>query len=658
MYLSILFEKLLKNKVATKLILILSILVGLFGVYKIPVTLFPDFEMPIVRVSVAWPGASASDVEEQLIKPLELALKPISQLDNMRSIAAPGLANVSLRYYPNQDLIRAENDVKQRVDAITTFPENHKRPKVQALDFYDAVTSLLIYGQQDSVELRATADSLKDEWLDLGFAKVVNRGLPEEEIHVELSIEQMLQNQTSIGLVAENIKKSNYSAPSGEVGDAYKPLEMRTKLLAETAWQLQKVPIKLPDQQSVLLGDIATVNRKLEKNAVLYEQNEQPVIESRLYRPKNGDTIVLARTLNNWLSANTAMLPAGVSIEPFRQTWTFVYNRLTLLLNNAVGGLFLIFILLSIFLGWQISIWVVAGIPIAILGAIFVLWLMGRSLNIMSGFAFILGLGIIVDDAIVVAEETETQRRKGVAAIQAAINGASTMLMPVLASSMTTVAAMLPLFFVRGVWADFLLDIPLVIIAVILASLVECFCILPGHLTKIKNKKLSVTRQKLTKLGSLISNKVTTPCISWALANRAKVVAMALIGIVLTCMLMLTGHQAFIFYPKSDGEEIVVNVTFKPATTLIAKQNYMRSLEASLWQAESKFRKQGDAIIKKIVIGYNTHELLAALICSRFAPVSSIDISSCGGPPPCDIVSIATTASFFGCKSCQAVISF
>ena len=141
MYLSILFEKLLKNKVATKLILILSILVGLFGVYKIPVTLFPDFEMPIVRVSVAWPGASASDVEEQLIKPLELALKPISQLDNMRSIAAPGLANVSLRYYPNQDLIRAENDVKQRVDAITTFPENHKRPKVQALDFYDAVTS-------------------------------------------------------------------------------------------------------------------------------------------------------------------------------------------------------------------------------------------------------------------------------------------------------------------------------------------------------------------------------------------------------------------------------------------------------------------------------------------------------------------------------------
>lgn len=675
-----LFQKLVASKVATKLILILALLVGMFGVYKIPTTLFPDFEMPIVRVSIAWPGASASDVEEQIIKPLELALKPISQLDNMRSIAAPGVASVNLRYYPNQDLIRAENDVKQRIDAITTFPENHKTPSVKAVDFYDAVTSMLIYGQEDSFEIRAVADNLKDKWLDLGFAKVVNEGLPNEEINIELTIEQMLQNQLGVSALATGIESSNYYAPAGEVGDAYKPVVLRSKLLAETAWELQNLPIRLQNSKTVLLGDVATITRKPEKNAVFYEQNNKPVIESRLYRPKHGDTVVLARILNKWLANNP--IPDGVRVEPFRQTWTFIYNRLQLLLNNAMSGLVLILLLLSVFIGWQMSFWVVAGIPIAILGAIFVLYMMGRSLNIMSGFAFILALGIIVDDAIVVAEETETQKSNGINPEKAAAKGASAMLSPVLASSMTTVAAMLPLFFVRGVWADFLLDIPLVIIAVILASLVECFCILPGHLARIKMSKPSATRKKLTALGKKITHNITTPCIGWALQNRAKVLGLASAGVVLTVGLLWTGHQSFIFYPKSDGEEIVVNVTFKPSTTISTKKAYMQALEASLWQAEEGFRKQGNALVKKVVIGYNTHKLrrpedrMQAVYPERYASmfieltdrdtrtlsnqklitawqqlqpksydVTTIDTISQGGGPPQEDISILLTGS-------------
>ena len=676
------FKQLLQNKVTTTLILILSLIIGFFGVYKIPVTLFPDFEMPIVRVSIAWPGASASDVEEQLIKPLELALKPISQLDNIRSVAAPGLASVALRYQPNQDLVRAESDVKQRVDAISTLPENHKTPSVSAIDFYDPVTSILIYGQEDSIELRHIAESLKDKWLGLGFAKVSNKGLPEEKIWVELSTTQMLQNKLDISTVSSSIKSSNYYAPAGEVGSAYKPYAMRSKLYAKTAWELKNLPIKLKPNVNIALGDIAKIERRTSKHAVFYEQNGRPVIESVLYRPKNGDSIVLARTLNAWLEKYSLTMPQGLKLEPFRQAWTFVYSRLQLLLSNAISGLVLIMLLLSLFLGWRISIWVVAGIPIAILGAIFVLWIMGRSLNIMSGFAFILALGIIVDDAIVVAEETETQKRAGLDPKEAAIKGASMMIGPVLASSLTTVAAMLPLFFLRGVWADFLLDIPLVIIAVIIASLVECFLILPGHLAKMKGNTITKTRIRIIEIGESLTKNITTPTIKWALEHRAFVITATIATLILTFALLATGHQSFVFYPKSDGEEIVVNVTFKPSTPISSKKAYMRALEESLWRAEKPFREKNNPMINKVVIGYNVHDLRSAedrqqaVYPERYAnmfielsdrdkrtqsnqgliqkwqdnqpqseEVSSVNIISQGGGPPQEDISVLLTGS-------------
>lgn len=604
----IFFSSLLRNSILSHVILLITLLLGAVGIMRIPVSLFPDFTVPMIRVTVAWPGAPAKDVEQQITKPLEIELNNISQLESTRSISRPGFVSIALRYFPGQDMIQAYNDVKKRVDSITTLPRDSKIPNIETVDFYDSVTSLIIQVKGNVTSLRGIVAQLRETWSKLGFAKVGRRGLPEEEIQISLSAEQMIQNQVSIQSVAEAILASNDKLPAGELGQFNRPTELRTKALAVNARMLKHLPITIRGQPGLELADIAQVERVVKENEPFYELSGKPIIEQVLFRPKGGDSIQLARSLRNWLANNKDTLPSTIRIETFRETWTLVYGRMKLLMTNAANGLILVVGLLGLFLSWRTSFWVAMGIPIAIQGAIFVLWIMGRSLNIMSAFAFILALGVIVDDAIVVAEEAETQRQNGLSAKDAAIHAASSMIFPVLASSLTTVSAMLPLFFVRGVWADFLRDIPLVIVAVIIASLVECFLILPGHLARMPITKQKKWRITLDKRLDNISKTVAKPLIQWVLCNRGLVLLATVLFGSITSALVLSGHQPFLFYPKSDGEEIVVNVTFKPSVTIAAKKDYMRALEKSLWEVNKPYKKRGEDVIKKVIIGYNTLE--------------------------------------------------
>jgi len=581
------------HKVAANLLMIIMLLAGAFALDRMNVQFFPQFELDRVMVSVVWSGASAEDMEDGVTIPLEQRLRTVDQLRKMTSTSTQGVSSITLEFEEGSDPLLALDRTRRLVDEFRNLPKEAEKPQVMSLTRYESIARLLVSGPQDPAELRHLVRRFESELLSRGVDKVGISGLPEEQISIEIDPLQLEQLGLSLDQVGERVGALSRDQPAGILGRDQAARELRSLDQRRDELQFARLPLVSDQSQHIALGDVATIQRGPLDGAVFLKLDGKPVVEMTLQRAEGGDSLKAAEVLEKWLADTRPTLPPGVNLQVYDESWHLIRDRATLLLKNGGGGLLLVVLILYLFLSGRVAFWVAVGIPVSFMATLAVLWLFGGSINMISLFALIMALGIIVDDAIVVGEDALAHSQMGEAPLKAAEGGARRMLAPVMASSLTTIAAFLPLMLVGGIIGNILFDIPLVVVSVILASLVESFLVLPGHLRyaflhmhKVRSGSL---RARLDRGFARFREGVFRPLVRTALAWRWVTMSGAVAALILAVGLLAGGRLQFNFFPTPESQLVYANATFVAGTPRERVDRFLEHLQQALRQTEQEF---------------------------------------------------------------------
>ncbi|KAA6184621.1 efflux RND transporter permease subunit [Thiohalocapsa marina] len=578
------------HKVAANLLMAMLLLSGLFALDRLNVQFFPTFELDVVQVRVVWSGASAEDIEEGITEPLEQRLRTADNLSKMTSTSSQGISAITLEFDEGTDALLALDQVRRFVDEFRNLPQDAEKPEVSLLTRYEQVARLLITGLDDPAEMRRLARRFETELLDRGIDKVDINGLPDEEIAIEVDTEQLEQLDLGLLDIGQRVGDFSRDLPAGSIGRGEATRELRSLDKRRDALEFADLPVRTDDALRVNLGDIAEIERVASDNGVRLSADGRPAVEMVLRRAETGNTLDAARVLEQWLADTRPTLPAGIELTLYDASWELVRDRIMLLVGNGLGGLILVVLILYLFLTGRVAFWVAWGIPVSFATTLFILYLTGGSINMMTLFALIMALGIIVDDAIVVGEDAMAHYQMGEDPLRAAEGGARRMLAPVIASSLTTIAAFLPLMLVGGRVGNILVAIPLVIICAILASVVESFLVLPGHLRnafvhshKVRPNSL---RARLDGGFNRFRDQLFRPFAAAAIHNRFVTLAAALALLIVGIGLIAGGRLSFVFFPTPESQIINANVTFVAGTPRTTVDRFLDHLEATLQETE------------------------------------------------------------------------
>ena len=581
------------HRVAANLLMSIMILSGLFALSRLNVQFFPTFELDRVSVRVIWSGASAEDIEEGITIPLEQSLKSVENIKNMTSTSAQNVSSIQLEFYEGTDMILALDKVKQKVDEFRNLPMEAEKPQVENLVRYEGVAKLILSASDDSSkldlsELRMLANQFERELIQRGIDKVEINGLPDEEISIEIPIEQLQYLELTLDEVSNRINTFSQDMPAGTLGSLHNAKDLRSLEQARDEKAFADIPIISNQTDFVRLGDVAEIKRQPDPEGVLRLKHGLPVVELALQRTEDGNALEAAEILREWLDEKQKTLPPSVELEVFDEHWQMIRDRIYLLLKNGGGGLILVILILYLFLNARVAFWVAVGIPVSFMATLAILYAIGGTINMISLFGLIMALGIIVDDAIVVGEDAQAHYQDGEAPLMAAEGGAKRMFIPVIASSLTTVAAFLPLMMVGGIMGNILFDIPLIVICVILASLVESFFVLPGHLRNafshfkrdVENRQSM--RARLDKAFDHFRQNQFRRVISWALDHQSITLALVLSSLIATAGLVAGGRINFTFFPSPESTIIYANVSFVSGTSREKTEAYLDHMEQKL----------------------------------------------------------------------------
>ena len=596
-----------RHKVAPNLLMIVMILMGIVALMKLNVQFFPTFELDYASVRVVWPGANAEDVENSITDPAERVLRNLDGLDEMTSTSALGMSSISLKFEEGTNMIEALDQINQRISELRNLPQDAQRPVIERVVRYESIARILLVSEQGSIEeLRPLARQFERELLDRGIDKINFKGLPTEEMAIEIPQQALEQYGLSLESVGNQITGMSRDYPAGTVGDKDSVRDIRALEQKRTETEFSRMPLVVNASENVSLGDIGQVERRPTKDSPYLQYEGKPAVEMQLMRAESGDTLVSSEIMANWVTETQAQLPAGVELQVYDETWSLVSQRISLLLNNGVGGLILVVLILYIFLNGRVAFWVAVGIPVSFMATLMIIYLAGGSINMISLFGLIMALGIIVDDAIVVAEDSLAHHEQGEPPLQAAEGGAHRMLGPVTASSLTTIAAFLPLMLIGGEIGNILFAIPLVIIAVIFASLLESFVVLPGHLRHalqgVKVAQPGSIRYRLDHGIDYLRHHQFRSLIRWVLSHRGITLAITLGMMVFVVGLLAGGRLGFVFFPSPESTKINADAIFVSGTPSEVSGEYVNHLYQALLETEEELEP---GIISTAVVHFN-----------------------------------------------------
>jgi len=471
-----------RHRTAANLLLVVLIVAGLVTFPRMRAQFFPDVVVDSISVSVAWAGAGAEDVDRAIVAVLEPALLSVEGVSASDATSREGRASIRLEFDPGWDMGRAADDVQVAVDAVTTLPEDAEDPVVRRGVWRDRVTDVVITGPVGVDQLGRFADEFVARLFDAGVTRTTIRGVAAPEVMVEVPSAALIQHDITMAGIAAAIEAEVDTAPAGDVTGAN--ARVRTGVARRSAVDIAAIVLRNNDDGSALtIGDVAVVREAGIDRSRAYFVGEDSAISIRVDRSDRGDAIGIQNTVEEVAAALQLTLPEGVSVDLIRTRAEFIQGRLDLLLDNGLVGLGLVVLLLFLFLNARIAFWVAAGIPVAMLAAISLMYVAGLTINMISLFALIITLGIVVDDAIVVGEHADFRaRRLGESPVVAAENAARRMAAPVFSATITTVLAFAGLVAIGGRFGELIADIPFTVIVVLIASLVECFLILPNHM--------------------------------------------------------------------------------------------------------------------------------------------------------------------------------
>ena len=576
-----------QHPVACNLLMLIMLLSGFWGLAKINTQFFPTFSIDFINVAVPWSGASAEDTEEAITNVLEDRLRTMEDLKEITSVSKEGWAGVWMRFEEGTDLNAMADKVEQEVAQVRNLPQDAEDPQITILENRELINRIVLSGPESLAELRPLAKRAESELLDLGVAEIRLVGLPEEEIALQFSRQTLHELGLSLPAIAERVRAQSQDVPAGRLGQDDVSRELRATQQRRSELGYQRLPlVTTPDGELLTVGDVATVERRARRDSLHLRLGGETAVELALYRASADDTLDMARTVDAWVEEFRASLPPGIHVTVYDEQWKPLAERISLLVKNGASGLLLVVLVLYLFLTGRVAFWVTVGIPVSFMATLAVLYMTGGSLNMISLFALIMALGIIVDDAIVVGEDALAHYQTGEDSLQAAEGGARRMFWPVLSSSLTTVAAFLPLMLIGDYIGAIMRAIPWVIVCVIIASLIESFLILPGHLRhsflRQHHRPDSPLRQRLTAGFDRLRDRHFRPLVTHALAHRRLVLAGSLASMILAVGLLAGGRIGFVFFPTPEGNVLIANAGFTAGTSADRVAEMMSEIEAQL----------------------------------------------------------------------------
>ena len=557
-----------RNHVAANLMMLLFILGGLIVSTRVKQEVFPEFSIDIVTISVPYPGASPEEVEQGIILSIEDRVRGLDGVKQVTAVAREGYGSVIVELLTGANAGKALQDVKNAVDSILSFPEEAERPMVSLVDLRNQVLTIMVYGQQDEQTLRDLAEQVRDDLLQRpGITLVELAAVRPLEIAIEVSQRNLRAYNLTLDQIAREVREAAIELPAGGVKAAGGEILLRTQERRDFASEFADIPVaSAPDGSTITVSDIAEILDGFEETDEEAFYNGQRAVQVNVFRVGRETPQSVSNNVRAYLDEVKPNLPQGVELAVWNDMSEVYRDRLNLLLKNAAIGLCLVLLMLSLFLDPKLAFWVTLGIPISILGSFLFLPVTGASINMISLFAFIVTLGIIVDDAVVIGENVYEKRQQGLPFLRAAIDGAREIAGPVIFAVLTNIAAFLPLFFVPGAAGKFFRQIPAIVVAVFIVSLIESLFILPAHLSpqdKPSRFWIIIGRPRLLfgKLLQVFIKRVYQPILQTTIVNRYTTVAIGITMLILAVGAVVGGHIQFSFMPRIDADLITAQAT-------------------------------------------------------------------------------------------------
>ncbi len=608
----------INNRVTITLLMILAIVAGVLALTRMRREAFPQFSLDFIHVSVTYPGASPEEIEEGICIKIEEQIKAIDGISKILSTAREGYGSVTVELDVDSDdeVKDILDEVKAEIDRIDTFPQDSDKPVVIEILLRDPVVGVAVYGDRPERQLRQVAERIRD---DLTDAKAISQadllGVRDYEISIEISEENLRRYGLSFDRVAEAVRSASLDLPGGLIKTPGGDVLLRSKGQRYAGEEFEDIPlITRQDGTIVRLGDVASVIDGFEDIDQWGRFNGKPMAMVQVMRTGDEDVIEIARTVRDYVESHKDLMPQGIQVALWADLSQLVQDRISLLSRNGITGIGLVFLSLALFLNFRLAFWVAAGIPISFMAAFFVLDWHGDTINMISLFAFIMTLGILVDDAIIFGENAYSHFYRGKSASQAVIDGIGEVGWPVVMAVSTTIVAFTPLLFVAGIMGKFIAVMPTAVIIILIVSLLEAVLILPSHLegalSKASGGRAHVhhyhkkIRSNVDKALGVAIERFYAPAVRAAIRNRYFALCIALAVLIVMAGLVSGGHVSFVLFPKADSDWMIAEISYPLGTPVQVTEASMKRLERAALALNQDFSSgaaDGDKTVRHVL---------------------------------------------------------
>jgi multidrug efflux pump subunit AcrB len=629
----------IKNNVTVNLVMIFIIVAGVFTVMKMRREMFPQFALDMIVVSVDYPGSSPEEVEEGICIKIEEKIEGIEGIDRIISTAREGNGEVLVELESGSDVQKALDEIKAEVDRIDTFPEEAEEPLVLEIVKRDPTIYVALYGDADEKRLRQAAEKVRDDLLDARivsqldtsttdgiFSTIFKRfkfkqpevitqlelvGVRDYEIAVEVSEDNLRRFGLSFDQVISAVRAGSIDLPGGKIKTEQGEILVRSKGQLYTGKEFEAIPlITLTDGTVVRLGQVARVIDGFKDVDIKSRFNGKPAAIVRISRTSQQDVIDIANIARNYVASHNHKISDEIDMAIWGDLSVLVRDRIDLMLRNGFQGITLVFISLALFLNFRLAFWVAIGIPISFMAAFLALNGFNQTINMISLFAFIMTLGILVDDAIIVGENIYTHYNRGKSPSAAVVDGLKEVGGPVVMAVSTTIVAFMPLMFLSGIMGKFIAVMPMAVILILIVSLGEALIILPAHLdhalkrSERKRAKFNSWHERLRKrvdgILQTTIRRLYTPAISYVVKNRYFTFSIGIGVLIISLGIVAGGYVPFVFFPKGESDWLIAEINYPLGTPVSLTEAAVQHLETKAFDLNTAFpefsEENGDLI--------------------------------------------------------------
>ncbi len=604
-----------RNRVLANVLLLTIIAVGALAARMMVREFFPEISVDVISVTVLYPGADPEEVEEGISRKIEESLDGLEGIKRYHTVSSENISLASIEVADNADVDDVKDKVRNAIDSISTFPLDAEKPIISEITFREAVLYLALWGDLPERQLKEWAERIKDELQrNPMISQVSIMGTRDYEIAIEVSEERLREYGLTFTDVSRAVRRGSLNLSSGTIRTKGEEIRVRTVGRKYTGEDFASIVVLAsPDGEIITLDRLATINDGFTEDVIYSTFNGQPCVMMMVLKTADEDAIAISEAVHEWVAAKEQTLPEGVHISVFFNMTNMIEQRISLLTRNGLIGLTLVFLLLWLFLDLRLSFWVAMGIPISLSGALAIMWALGSTLNMISLFALILVLGIIVDDAIVVGEAIYVHRKRGDGPLRAAVAGVMEVGLPVIAAVTTTIVAFLPLGFASGVMGKMVAIIPIGVVSALSISLVECLFLLPAHLNHLPDfnalveaghpwqRRARLFRRKVSHGMEWFVEHIYTPFVSRAVRWRYVSLSVAISVILITLGLWQGGFVKYVMFPSIDGDVIISTIEFPDGTPIGITREAVQKTRDAFEHAVTQFKSRtGEPITESI----------------------------------------------------------